>query len=97
MACALLRQGRLTRAEGDAVVAVAREQALALFPGKGDVFDLVLAPRFRRVLDEFCPPPRARRQVLSFRRHDDYRLTQVKSRITPPPSKKTKYSMSPDW
>jgi hypothetical protein len=65
VACAVLRQGRLTRDEGEAVVALAREQALRLFPGKSDVFDLVLAPRFRRVLDEFCPPPRAR--VLSFR------------------------------
>ena len=65
VACALLRQGRLTRAEGDAVVAVAREQALELFPGKEEVFDLVLAPRFRRVLDECCPPPRGR--VLPFR------------------------------
>jgi len=66
VACALLRQGRLTRAEGDAVVAVAREQALSLFPGKEEVFDLVLAPRFRRVLDECCPAPAAR--VLTFRR-----------------------------
>jgi hypothetical protein len=46
-------------------VALAREHALSLFPGKGDVFDLVLAPRFARILDEFCPPPRAR--VLKFR------------------------------
>ena len=66
VACAVLRQGRLTRAEGEAVVDLAREQALALFPGKGDVFDLVLGPRFRRVLDEFCPSPPAR--VLTFRR-----------------------------
>ena len=66
VACAVLRQGRLTRAEGEAVVALAREQALGLFPGKGDVFDLVLAPRFSRILDEFCPPPRSR--VLPFRR-----------------------------
>lgn len=66
VACAVLRQGRLTRAEGEAVVALAREQALGLFPGKDDVFDLVLAPRFSRILDEFCPPPAAR--VLPFRR-----------------------------
>jgi hypothetical protein len=64
VACAVLRQGRLTRDEGEAVVALAREQVLALFPERGDVFDLVLAPRFRRVLDEFCPPPRGR--VLPF-------------------------------
>jgi len=61
VACAVLRQGRLTRAQGEAVVALAREQALALFPGKGDVFDLVLGSRFRRVLDEFCRPTGWRR------------------------------------
>ena len=66
VASAVLRQGRLTRAEGEAVVALTREQVLGLFPGKGDVFDLVLAPRFARILDEFCPPPRGR--VLAFRR-----------------------------
>jgi hypothetical protein len=65
VACALLRQGRLTRAEGEAVVGLAREQVLGLFPGKGEVFDLVLAPRFRRILDEFCPPPS--RRILTFR------------------------------
>ena len=54
VACALLRQARLTREEAEAVVAVTRERALALFPGKQDVFDLVLAPRFARILDEFC-------------------------------------------
>ena len=64
VACALLRQGRFTRAEAEAVVAQARAQALALFPGKDDVFDLVLAPRFRRILDERWPPARGR--VLAF-------------------------------
>jgi hypothetical protein len=60
VACAFLRQAGLPREEGEAVVALARERALALFPGKEDVFDLVLAPRFARILDEFCVPPRAR-------------------------------------
>jgi hypothetical protein len=63
--CAVLRQGRLGRADGEALVAFAREQALCLFPDRGDVFDLVLAPRFRRILDECCPPARGR--VLPFR------------------------------
>jgi len=66
VACAVLRQGRLTRAEGEAVVRLAREQVLGLFPGKGDVFDLVLAPRFARIVDEFCPPAPA--HILPFRR-----------------------------
>ena len=55
VACAVLRQGRLSRAEAEALVADTRRRALALFPEKEDVFDLVLAPRFRRILDEFCP------------------------------------------
>ena len=60
VACALLRQGRLTRAEAEAVVAATREQALALFPGKGDVFDLVLAPRFAAASsDEVLPAARS--------------------------------------
>ena len=66
VACALLRQGGFTRSEGEALVALAREQVLKLFPGKSDVFDLVLAPRFARILEEFCQPPSGR--VLPFHR-----------------------------
>jgi hypothetical protein len=66
VACAVLRQGRLSRTEAAGMVAALRGQALSLFPGKGEVFDLVLAPRFARLVDEFCPPPAAR--VLPFRR-----------------------------
>jgi hypothetical protein len=68
VACALLRQGRLTRAEGEEVVRITRERALMLFPGKDDVFDLVLAPRFARILEEFCAPPA---RVLPFRRPEE--------------------------
>ena len=64
VACALLRQGRLTRAEGEAVVAATREQALSLFPGKGDVFDLVLAPRFRRHPGRVLPAARRPRPAV---------------------------------
>lgn len=54
VACALLRQARLTRPEAESVVALTRQRVLELFPGKQDVFELVLAPRFERILDEFC-------------------------------------------
>ncbi len=79
VACAVLRQGHLSRAEAEALVCDTRRRALALFPGKDDVFDLVLAPRFRRILDEFCTRAMAvaahregsdqgREKVLPFRR-----------------------------
>jgi hypothetical protein len=66
VACALLRQARLPREEAESVVAFARARVLELFPGKEDVFELVLAPRFARILDEFSAPPRAR--LVPFRR-----------------------------
>jgi hypothetical protein len=37
-------------------VAGVRRRSLALFPDKAHVFDLVLAPRFRRIIDEVLPP-----------------------------------------
>jgi hypothetical protein len=62
VACALLRQARLPRAEAESVVELTRSRVLELFPGKEDVFELVLRPRFARILDEFCtaPPDRTR-------------------------------------
>lgn len=79
VACAVLRQGQLSRAEAEALVADTRRRALALFPGKEDVFDLVLAPRFQRIMEEFCPrgmpalahsegSDQSRKKVLPFRR-----------------------------
>jgi len=65
VACALLRQASLTREEAESVVAFTRARVLELFPGKEDVWGLVLAPRFARILDEFCAPTRAR--MLPFR------------------------------
>ncbi|HUG53824.1 MAG TPA: hypothetical protein VMR21_09485 [Vicinamibacteria bacterium] len=50
-------QGGLTRAEADALVAATRRRVLELFPGKEDTFDLILAPRFARLMREFASPP----------------------------------------
>jgi hypothetical protein len=66
VACALLRQSRLSRAEAESVVAFTRARVLELFPGKEEVWQLVLAPRFARIVEEFCAPARAR--VLPFQR-----------------------------
>jgi hypothetical protein len=63
--CALLRQALMTRAEAEALVAAARHDALRLFPDKGGVFDLVIAPRMERILRERWPPAQAR--LLPFR------------------------------
>jgi hypothetical protein len=66
VACALLRQSQLPRDEAESVVDFTRARVLELFPGREEVFELVLRPRFDRILDEFCAPPRAR--IVSFRR-----------------------------
>ena len=66
LTCAVLRQGHVSREEADALVVAVKRRAEALFPGKGHVFDLVLAPRLQRIIDEVLPvPPPAR--VLPFR------------------------------
>ena len=49
---ALLWQADLTLSEAQKLVADARERALALFPDKGETFDLVYGSRFRRILTE---------------------------------------------
>ena len=47
-------QGGIDRDEAEALVAATRRRALELFPGKEDTFDLVLAPRFARLIREFA-------------------------------------------
>jgi hypothetical protein len=48
------------------VVAFTRARVLELFPGKEDVWQLVLAPRFARIVEEFSAPANTR--VLPFLR-----------------------------
>jgi len=63
----VLVQGRLTRTEADELVAATRRRALELFPDKEATFDLILAPRFARLIREFVESG-ARARVLAFRR-----------------------------
>ncbi|HLA78310.1 MAG TPA: hypothetical protein VJU18_12080 [Vicinamibacteria bacterium] len=51
----VLAQGRLDRSEAEALVAAARRNVLDLFPDKEATYDLILAPRFARLLDEYAP------------------------------------------
>ena len=63
----VIMQGGIDRREAEALVAATRRRALELFPGKEDTFDLILAPRFARLIGEFVgPAPPA--NVLPFRR-----------------------------
>ena len=52
IAAALLWQVDLTLEEAQEIVEHAKHTALQLFPGKEDTFDLIYAPRFRRILAE---------------------------------------------
>jgi hypothetical protein len=62
----VLAQGRMSRPEAEALVAAARSRALELFPDKTFTYDLILAPRFARLMDEFAGPPAS--NVVPFRR-----------------------------
>lgn len=48
----LMQQADLTLREAFNIVENAKKASLALFPDKGDVFDLVYAPRLKRVIRE---------------------------------------------
>ncbi len=52
LTCVLLARAPMTLPESARLVAHVREEAVRLFPGKESVFDLVLAPRFRRIIAE---------------------------------------------
>lgn len=65
LTCCVLMQGRLTRGEAEELIAAARRRTLQLFPDKEETYELLLAPRFRRLVEEFVAP---RGRVLAFRR-----------------------------
>ena len=56
LASSVIVQGGLRRGEAEELVAATRRRALELFPGKDDTFDLILAPRFARLVREFAVP-----------------------------------------
>jgi hypothetical protein len=63
----LLVQGHMSRDEAETLVAATRKQTLELFPDKEFTFDLILAPRFARLMDEFVGPA-ADAKVVPFRK-----------------------------
>ncbi len=67
LACAVIAQGGLTRREAWDLAAATRRRALALFPDKAQTFDLILAPRLKRLVEE-STAPQTGGKVLPFRR-----------------------------
>jgi len=49
---AVLMQADLTLREAFDIIKGTKQAALALFPDKGEVFDLIYAPRFKRIIRE---------------------------------------------
>jgi hypothetical protein len=68
LAANVIAQGHLPRVEAEALVAATRRHTLTLFPDKARTFDLILAPRFARLLDEFADGQRQGGRMLPFRR-----------------------------
>jgi hypothetical protein len=60
----LIMQSSMTRRDAESLVAAVRERILALFPDGEETYELIYAPRFRRLLDEFALPPSGRRGVV---------------------------------
>lgn len=56
LATVIVRTRAQTAADAAALVEVLRGQVLRLFPGKGETFDLIYRPRFRRLIDERFGP-----------------------------------------
>jgi len=49
---AMLRQGNLSTPEMLRLIKATRKNALALFPDKGETYDLIIKPRFERIIRE---------------------------------------------
>jgi hypothetical protein len=57
LTAAVLREGELTREEGEKLVFFTRGTVLNLFPGKERVYDLIYRPRFQRLLEALPEKP----------------------------------------
>ena len=52
LSLSLIAQGNLPYEEAQEIAAAARRLAENLFPGKGEVYDLLYWPQFRRLINE---------------------------------------------
>jgi hypothetical protein len=60
-------QSGMTRRDAENLVVAVRERILQLFPDGEETYELIYAPRFKRLIDEFArPETRPRGIVLPF-------------------------------
>ncbi len=52
LSLSIIAQGNLPYEEAQEIAEAARKLAEALFPGKGEVYDLLYRPQFRRLINE---------------------------------------------
>ena len=55
LTCSVLAQEPMERHEAERLVAAARARILELFPDKEETYELILAPRFARLVAELGP------------------------------------------
>jgi hypothetical protein len=60
----LIMQSRMSRAEAELLVESVRDRILTLFPDGATTYEVVYAPRFTRLIDEFTRSPAERRGVV---------------------------------
>ena len=67
IATSLIMQSGMTRHDAENLVAAVRERILDLFPDGEQTYEIIYAPRFRRIIDEFSrPDPPSRSVVIRF-------------------------------
>lgn len=67
LATSLIMQSGMVRRDAENLVAAVRERILHLFPDGEETYELIYAPRFKRLVDEFTRrAPRRRAVILPF-------------------------------
>jgi hypothetical protein len=68
LATSLIMQSGMTRRDAETLEADVRGRILALFPDGEETYELIYAPRFRRLIAEFARADEPRGVVIPFRR-----------------------------
>ena len=56
LATSLIMQSAMARRDAQQLVSTVRERILDLFPDGAETYELIYAPRFSRLIDEFAKP-----------------------------------------